>query len=90
MGLLDGKVVVITGAGGGIGREHAIAMAKEGAAIVVNDLGGARDGTGGGSTMADQVVEEIKALGAEAAANYNNVASVEGGEGILKTALDAF
>ena len=90
MGLLDGKVVVITGAGGGIGREYALAMAKEGAAIVVNDLGGSRDGTGKGSAMADEVVSEIKALGAEAAANYDNVSSVEGGEGILKTALDAF
>ena len=90
MGLLDGKVVVITGAGGGIGREHALAMAKEGAAIVVNDLGGARDGTGEGNAMADQVVDEIKAAGAEGVANYDNVASVEGGEGILKTALDAF
>lgn len=90
MGLLDGKVVVITGAGGGIGREHALAMAKEGAAIVVNDLGGARDGTGEGIAMADQVVDEIKTLGAEAAANYDNVATVDGGEGILKTALDAF
>jgi len=90
MGLLDGKVVIITGAGGGIGREHAIAMAKEGAAIVVNDLGGSRDGSGGGSAMADQVVDEIKALGGEAAPNYDNVATVEGGENILKTALDAF
>ena len=90
MGLLDGKVVVITGAGGGIGREHALHMAKEGAAIVVNDLGGARDGTGAGSAMADQVVDEIKALGGEAAANHDNVATVEGGEGILQTALSAF
>ena len=90
MGLLDGKVVVITGAGGGIGREHAIAMAKEGAAIVVNDLGGSRDGTGAGSAMADEVVDEIKALGGEAVANYDNVSTVEGGEGILKSALDAF
>jgi NAD(P)-dependent dehydrogenase (short-subunit alcohol dehydrogenase family) len=90
MGLLDGKVVVITGAGGGIGREYAVAMAKEGAAIVVNDLGGARDGTGKGSAMADEVVSEIESLGAEAAANYDNVSSVKGGEGILKTALDAF
>lgn len=90
MGLLDGKVVVITGAGGGIGREHALHMAKEGAAIVVNDLGGARDGTGAGSAMADQVVDEIKALGGEAAASYDNVATVEGGEGILQTALSAF
>ncbi len=90
MGLLDGKVVVITGSGGGIGREHALAMAKQGAAIVVNDLGGARDGTGGGSAMADQVVEEIKSMGGEAAPNYDNVATVEGGESILARALEAF
>ncbi|MBW2233268.1 MAG: SDR family NAD(P)-dependent oxidoreductase [Deltaproteobacteria bacterium] len=90
MGLLDGKVVVITGAGGGIGREHALAMAKEGAAIVVNDLGGSRDGSGDGHSMADKVVDEIKALGCEAVANYDNVATVEGGESILKSALDAF
>ncbi|MFP8872225.1 MAG: SDR family NAD(P)-dependent oxidoreductase [Myxococcota bacterium] len=90
MGLLDGKVAIITGAGGGIGREHALAMAKEGAAIVVNDLGGARDGEGSGSAMADGVVDEIKALGGEAVANYDNVATVEGGQAIFKTALDAF
>ena len=90
MGLLEGKVAVITGAGGGIGREHALAMAKEGAAIVVNDLGGARDGTGGGSSMADETVDLIKQAGGEAAANYDNVATVEGGQGILKSALDAF
>ncbi len=90
MGLLDGKVVIITGAGGGIGRTHALAMAAEGAAIVVNDLGGARDGSGEGTAMAQQVADEIKAAGGEAVANYDNVATVEGGEGILKTALDAF
>ncbi len=90
MGLLEGKVVVITGAGGGIGREHALAMAKEGAAIVVNDLGGSRDGSGGGSAMADETVELIKKAGGEAAANYDNVATVEGGQGILKSALAAF
>lgn len=90
MGLLDGKVVIITGSGGGIGRTHALAMAKEGAAIVVNDLGGARDGSGDGSSMADQVVAEIKAAGGEAVANYDNVATVEGGQNILKSALDAF
>jgi NAD(P)-dependent dehydrogenase (short-subunit alcohol dehydrogenase family) len=65
-------------------------MAKEGAAIVVNDLGGARDGEGSSSAMADGVVDEIKALGGEAVANYDNVATVEGGQAILKTALDAF
>jgi NAD(P)-dependent dehydrogenase (short-subunit alcohol dehydrogenase family) len=90
MGLLDGKVAIITGAGGGLGREHALAMANEGAAVVVNDLGGARDGTGGSSSMADETVELVKKAGGEAVANYDNVASVEGGESILKTALDAF
>ena len=90
MGLLDGKVAIVTGAGGGLGREHALALAKEGAAVVVNDLGGARDGSGSGSAMADQVVADIKAAGGEAVANYDNVATVDGGESILKTALDAF
>jgi NAD(P)-dependent dehydrogenase (short-subunit alcohol dehydrogenase family) len=90
MGLLDGKVVIVTGAGGGIGREHAMAMAKEGAAVVVNDLGGARDGSGAGHSMADAVVEEIRAAGGEAVANYDTVATVEGGQSILKSALDAF
>ena len=65
MGLLEGKVVVVTGAGGGIGREHSLAMAKEGAKVVVNDLGGSRDGSGAGSAMADKVVEEIKAAQGE-------------------------
>jgi len=90
MGLLDGKVAIVTGAGGGIGREHALMLAREGAAVVVNDLGGARDGSGGGSAMADTVVAEIRAAGGEAAPNYDSVASVEGGQGILNTALEAF
>ena len=90
MGLLDGKVAIVTGSGGGIGREHALAMAKEGAALVINDLGGARDGSGAGSAMADRVVDEIKAAGGEAVANYDTVATVAGGQGILKSALDAF
>jgi NAD(P)-dependent dehydrogenase (short-subunit alcohol dehydrogenase family) len=90
MGLLDGKVVVVTGAGGGLGREHSLALAAEGAAVLVNDLGGARDGTGGSSSMADKVVEEIRAAGGEAAPSYDNVATVEGGQAILKAALDAF
>ncbi len=90
MGLLDGKVVVITGAGGGLGREHALAMAKEGGKIVVNDLGGARDGTGAGTAMADGVVEEIKAAGGEAVGSYDNVATVKGADGIVQTAIDAF
>ena len=90
MGLLEGKVAVITGAGGGIGREHALAMSKEGAAIVVNDLGGSRDGEGGGNAMADETVELVRKAGGEAVANYANVATMEGGLDILKTALDTF
>jgi NAD(P)-dependent dehydrogenase (short-subunit alcohol dehydrogenase family) len=90
MGLLEGKVAIITGAGGGIGREHALAMSKEGAAIVVNDLGGARDGVGSGSAMADAVVEEIRSAGGEAVANYDDVSSAKGGEQILASAIDAF
>ena len=90
MGLLEGKVAVVTGADGGLGREHAMALAAEGAAVVVNDLGGARDGSGSGSAMADQVVDQIKAAGGEAAANYDNVSTVAGGESILAGALAAF
>ncbi len=90
MALLTGKVALVTGAGGGLGRCHALALAKEGAKLVVNDLGGSRDGSGGAHSMADKVVDEIKALGAQAVANYDNVASVAGGEAIVKSALDAF
>jgi NAD(P)-dependent dehydrogenase (short-subunit alcohol dehydrogenase family) len=90
MGWLDGKVAIITGAGGGIGREHALALAREGASVLVNDLGGSRDGSGKGHAMADKVVEEIRAAGGEAAANYDDVSTVEGGQGILKGALKAF
>ena len=91
MGMLEGKVAIVTGAGGGIGREHSLALAKEGAKVLVNDLGGPRDGSGSGShRMADHVVDEIKAAGGEAAANYDTVSTMEGGLGILKSALDAF
>ncbi len=89
MGRLDNKVAVITGAGRGIGRECALLMAKEGARIVVNDLGGNADGTGVGS-VADEVVEEIKSIGGEAVANTNSVSEVEGGKSLLKSALDNF
>ena len=90
MGLLDGKVAIITGAGGGLGRAHALAFAKEGAHIVVNDLGGSRDGTGAGNNMADMVVNEIKELGGEAVANYASVSDAEGVKGLVQTALDSW
>ena len=90
MGLLDGKVAIVTGAGGGLGREHAKLLASEGAAIVVNDLGGDRAGGGKGSSMADAVVEEIKAAGGEAVANYDSVAEVAGGQNIVESAIKAF
>jgi NAD(P)-dependent dehydrogenase (short-subunit alcohol dehydrogenase family)/acyl dehydratase/putative sterol carrier protein len=86
----DGQVAVVTGAGGGLGRAYALEFAKRGAKVVVNDLGGAADGTGGGKTAADRVVEEIKALGGEAVASYDSVASPEEGERIIQSALSAF
>mgnify|MGYP006300729115 CR=1 FL=1 len=84
------RVVVITGAGAGLGKTYALEFAKRGAKVVVNDLGGSRDGSGESHNAADTVVDEIKALGAEAVANYDNVATVEGGENIIQTAIDAF
>ncbi len=87
----DGRVAVITGAGGGLGRAYALELARRGAKVVVNDFGGARDGEGQGSASpADQVVQEIKKLGGEAVASYDSVATPEGGENIIKTALDTF
>jgi NAD(P)-dependent dehydrogenase (short-subunit alcohol dehydrogenase family) len=86
----DGKVAIITGAGGGLGRSHALELAKRGALIVVNDLGGSVDGQGGSHTAAQQVVDEITAAGGEAVANYDSVATPEGGAAIVKTALDAW
>lgn len=91
MGLLDGKVAIITGAGGGLGEAYARLFAREGAAVVVNDLGGARDGSGDGSVSAAQkVVNDILAEGGRAVANGDDVSTMEGGENILKAALDAF
>jgi len=84
------RVIVVTGAGGGLGREYALTLAREGASVVVNDLGGARDGTGAGSAMADQVVTEIKEAGGRAVANYDSVAEAEGAANIVKTAVDEF
>ena len=86
----DDRVAIITGAGGGLGRCHALELARRGAKIVVNDLGGRADGTGAGSSMADAVVEEIRGAGGQAVANYDSVATPEGGEAIIKTAVDAF
>jgi len=86
----DGRVAVITGAGGGLGRTYALELARRGAQVVVNDLGGAADGSGGGSSMADQVVKEITEAGGTAVANYDSVATPEGGEAIIQTAVDNF
>ncbi len=86
----DGRVAIVTGAGGGLGRAHALLLASRGAKVVVNDLGGARDGTGAGTAMADKVVEEIRAGGGEAVPDYHGVDTAEGGEAIVKTALDAY
>jgi NAD(P)-dependent dehydrogenase (short-subunit alcohol dehydrogenase family) len=90
-GLLDGKVAIITGAGGGLGEAYAKLFAREGASVVVNDLGGSRDGSGNGTSAAAQkVVDEIIAEGGKAVANGDDVSTMAGGENILKTALDAF
>ncbi len=87
----DGRVAVVTGAGAGLGRAYALELAKRGAKVVVNDLGGARDGSGEGSASpADKVVAEIKDLGGEAVSNYDNVATPEGGEAIIQSAVNAF
>jgi len=90
MGMLDGKVALVTGAGGGLGRAHALLLAKEGAAVVVNDLGGARDGTGAGHNMADQVVNEIKAAGGKAVANYGSVSDPAAAKQMVKDAVTNF
>jgi NAD(P)-dependent dehydrogenase (short-subunit alcohol dehydrogenase family) len=86
----DGRVAVITGAGGGLGKTYALALAARGARVVVNDLGGGKDGTGAGTSMADQTVKQIVESGGEAVANYDSVATPEGGEGIVQAALDHF
>ncbi len=86
----DGRVAVITGAGGGLGKSHALEFAKRGAQVVVNDLGGSMDGSGSGNAAADIVVKEIEAGGGIAVANYDSVSNKEGGEAIIQTALDNF
>jgi NAD(P)-dependent dehydrogenase (short-subunit alcohol dehydrogenase family) len=90
MGALDGRVAIITGAGRGLGREHALLFAAEGAKVVVNDLGGTNDGTGADATPADEVVAEIKAMGGEAIANADNVADWEGAQRMVNAAVETF
>lgn len=85
-----GRVAIVTGAGGGLGKAHAVELARRGAKVVINDLGGDISGANGGTAMADDVVAEIRAAGGEAVANYDSVATVDGGRGIVQTALDAF
>jgi NAD(P)-dependent dehydrogenase (short-subunit alcohol dehydrogenase family) len=89
-GLLEGKVAVVTGAGGGIGRAHALALAREGARVVVNDVGGDRSGAGKAPRPADEVVSEVQAAGGEAVASHDSVATREGADAILWTALNKF
>jgi NAD(P)-dependent dehydrogenase (short-subunit alcohol dehydrogenase family) len=86
----DGRVAVITGAGGGLGRTYALEIARRGGMVVVNDLGGKADGTGGSHNMADQTVKEINESGGKAVANYDSVSTPQGGEAIIKAALDNF
>ena len=90
MGILEGKVVIITGAGGGIGRAHAQLFAREGAKLVINDVGGSRDGSGADSSAANQVVEELRSAGGQAVANTDSVASAEGAGRLVETAVKTY
>src|ERR1700753_3410114 len=90
MGALDGRVAIVTGAGRGIGREHALLFAAEGAKVVVNDLGGAPDGTGDDKSPVETVVDVLDEKGGQAVANADNVADWEGGQGLVNAAVEAF
>jgi NAD(P)-dependent dehydrogenase (short-subunit alcohol dehydrogenase family) len=90
MGLLDGRVAVVTGSGRGIGREFALCFAREGAKVVVNDVGASLDGRGGEHDPAAQVCKEIAAIGSEGVPNYDSVADFDGGRNIVQTAIDSF
>ena len=85
-GICEGRIAIVTGAGRGIGREHALSLARQGAKVVVNDLGGNVDGTGGELGPAQQVVEEIKGMGGEAVANGDDISSWEGAQNLVNTA----
>ena len=90
MGALDGRVAIITGAGRGLGREHALLFAAEGAKVVINDRGGANDGAGADASPAEQVAKEIRDLGGEAVSNGDDIADWEGAQSLVNTAIDAF
>jgi NAD(P)-dependent dehydrogenase (short-subunit alcohol dehydrogenase family) len=90
MGLLDGKVAIVTGAGRGVGKYEALALAKEGAKVVVNDLGGGVDGTGAEAMIADEVVKEIREAGGAAAPNYADISTADGAEALVQTAVSEF
>jgi len=90
MGLLDGKVAIVTGAGGGLGRAHALLLAREGASVVVNDLGGSVDGSGEGSRVAENVVKEIESAGGKAVADFGSVTSAEDAQAMVQTAVSSF
>ncbi|NBU16608.1 MAG: SDR family NAD(P)-dependent oxidoreductase, partial [Actinobacteria bacterium] len=88
--MCEGRVAVVTGAGRGIGREHALSLASQGAKVVVNDLGGNVDGSGGDLSPAQQVVNEIKGMGGEAVANGDDISSWEGAQRLINTAVETF
>jgi NAD(P)-dependent dehydrogenase (short-subunit alcohol dehydrogenase family) len=90
MGICDGRVVIVTGAGGGLGRSHAIAFAAEGARVVVNDIGTSREGEGRSTAPAQQVVDEITSAGGEAVANTDDITDWDGAQNLVRTAIDAF
>src|SRR5262249_19624383 len=87
---LAGKVAIVTGAGRGLGRSHALLLAREGAKVVVSDLGGSRDGTGADATPAQQVVDEIKAFGGEAVANYDDISDFDSAQRLVTQAVETF